>query len=68
MGVIPDWQPVYYQPDEIQLPHFIPDTWTARQDVAAQYTTISRLDQGDSNIFSTRREFIRLLLQVSVLY
>lgn len=46
MGVIPDWQPIYYQADELQLPYFIPDTLAARQDVAAQYTTISRLDQG----------------------
>ncbi|KAJ8916108.1 hypothetical protein NQ315_004475 [Exocentrus adspersus] len=46
MGLIPDWQPIYYQPDEIQLPYYIPDTWAAREDVAAQYTTVSRLDQG----------------------
>lgn len=46
MGLIPDWQPIYYQPDELDLPYFIPDTLEARADVAAQYTTISRLDQG----------------------
>lgn len=46
MGLIPDWQPIYYQPDELILPYFIPDTIEARKDVAAQYTTISRLDQG----------------------
>lgn len=46
MGLIPDWQPIYYQPDELILPYFIPDTLEARRDVAAQYTTISRLDQG----------------------
>ncbi|XP_044733287.1 N-sulphoglucosamine sulphohydrolase [Chrysoperla carnea] len=46
MGHIPDWIPVIYQPDEINLPYFIPDTLEARIDVAAQYTTISRLDQG----------------------
>jgi N-sulfoglucosamine sulfohydrolase len=28
------------------LPYFVQDTPAARQDVAAQYTTISRLDQG----------------------
>lgn len=46
MGLIPDWQPIYYQPDELILPYFIPDTIEARRDLAAQYTTISRLDQG----------------------
>uniref|UniRef100_A0A1Y1LQD7 Sulfatase N-terminal domain-containing protein n=3 Tax=Photinus pyralis TaxID=7054 RepID=A0A1Y1LQD7_PHOPY len=46
MGTIPDWHPIYYQADQIDLPYFIPDTPAARQDVAAQYTTISRLDQG----------------------
>ncbi|KAK5641207.1 hypothetical protein RI129_009754 [Pyrocoelia pectoralis] len=46
MGTIPDWHPIYYQADEIDLPYFIPNTPAARQDVAAQYTTISRLDQG----------------------
>ncbi|XP_069685700.1 N-sulphoglucosamine sulphohydrolase [Periplaneta americana] len=46
MGVIEDWHPIYYKPEEIELPYFIQDTPAARQDVAAQYTTISRLDQG----------------------
>lgn len=46
MGVIPDWQPIYYQFDEIQPPYYIPDTIEARKDLANQYTTISRLDQG----------------------
>lgn len=46
MGTISDWQPIYYQADEIDLPYFLPDTPATRRDVAAQYTTISRLDQG----------------------
>ncbi|XP_030032164.1 N-sulphoglucosamine sulphohydrolase isoform X2 [Manduca sexta] len=46
MGVIPDWQPWYYQWDEVQLPYHIQDTEAARRDIAAQYTTMSRLDQG----------------------
>lgn len=46
MGLIPDWKPWYYQWDEVQLPFHIQDTEAARRDVAAQYTTISRLDQG----------------------
>lgn len=46
-GLIPDWTPVYYSPDQVQLPGpFVPDTPAVRQDLAAQYTAISRLDQG----------------------
>lgn len=46
MGVIPDYHPIYYQPDELILPYYIPNTWEARNDMAAFYTTMSRLDQG----------------------
>ncbi|CAG9864219.1 unnamed protein product [Phyllotreta striolata] len=46
MGSIPDWQPIIYQPDELELPYYLPNTWETRLDVAAQYTTMSRLDQG----------------------
>lgn len=46
MGLIPDWHPIYYQWQQIQLPYYIQDTEPARRDIAAQYTTISRLDQG----------------------
>ncbi|XP_055699462.1 N-sulphoglucosamine sulphohydrolase [Phlebotomus papatasi] len=46
MGLIPDWHPIYYVWDEIDLPFYVPDTEPARRDIAAQYTTISRLDQG----------------------
>jgi N-sulfoglucosamine sulfohydrolase len=46
MGFIEDWHPIYYKPEQVQLPYFVQDTPAARQDVAAQYTTISRLDQG----------------------
>ncbi|ESP01399.1 hypothetical protein LOTGIDRAFT_230682 [Lottia gigantea] len=46
MGVIPDWKPVSYNTDDILVPYFIQNTEIAKQDIAAQYTTISRLDQG----------------------
>lgn len=46
MGLIPDWRPALYDPDKVVLPYFVQDTPAARQDVAAQYTTVSRLDQG----------------------
>lgn len=46
MGRIPDWQPWYYQWEQVQLPYHVQDTEPARRDIAAQYTTMSRLDQG----------------------
>ena len=48
MGIIPDWKPVHYSPDEVIVPYFVQDTPAARMDIAAQYTTISRMDQGQS--------------------
>uniref|UniRef100_A0A8C5IRT0 N-sulfoglucosamine sulfohydrolase n=1 Tax=Junco hyemalis TaxID=40217 RepID=A0A8C5IRT0_JUNHY len=46
MGWIPDWKPQIYQPEQVQVPPFVPDTPAAREDLAAQYTTIGRMDQG----------------------
>lgn len=46
MGHIPDWKPVVYKPEDVVVPYFIQDTPIARKDIAAQYTTLSRLDQG----------------------
>lgn len=46
MGLIPDWHPIYYVWDQIELPYYVQDTEPARHDLSAQYTTISRLDQG----------------------
>ena len=46
MGLIPDWKPAYYNASEVIVPPFVQDTPEARGDIAAQYTTISRLDQG----------------------
>ena len=46
MGKIQDWQPYYYKPEEVIVPYFVQDTPAAREDIANQYTTLSRLDQG----------------------
>ena len=46
MGVIPDWKPLHYSPEEVTVPFFIQDTPAARKEIANQYTGISRLDQG----------------------
>ena len=41
--------PDYYDPADVVVPYFVPDTPVARQDIADQYTTVSRLDQGPVN-------------------
>ncbi|KAK3857909.1 hypothetical protein Pcinc_035858 [Petrolisthes cinctipes] len=46
MGTIPDWEPTHYDPKDVQVPHFVQKTAAARGDLAAQYRTLSRLDQG----------------------
>lgn len=56
MGLIPDWKPTLYSPDEVIVPYFVQDTPAARQDIAAQYTTISRLDQGIGLILDELRQ------------
>lgn len=38
-----------------QVPYFIPDTPAARADLAAQYTTIGRMDQGGLAEWGTER-------------
>lgn len=46
MGIIPDWNPIYYQWEQVKVPYHVQNTEAARRDIAAQYTTISRLDKG----------------------
>ena len=46
MGVIDDWKPVYYDPKDVTVPFFLPDTLATRVDIAKQYTSLSRLDAG----------------------
>ena len=46
MGIIPDWTPTAYNPDDVKVPYFLPDTPATRSDLANFYRTISRYDQG----------------------
>lgn len=45
-GVIPDWKPAYYDPKDVIVPPFLPDTPATRGDISNQYTSMSRLDAG----------------------
>ncbi|KAJ8283190.1 hypothetical protein COCON_G00020400 [Conger conger] len=55
-GTHPRLDPQYYTPEQVKVPYFIPDTPAARADLAAQYTTISRLDQGIGLVLKELRE------------
>ena len=57
MGYIPDWHPISYSADGVYVPYFIQDTLAARTDIAAQYRTISRLDQGIGLMLQLLKEF-----------
>ena len=56
-GTIPDWHPVEYDPSEVEVPYFLPDTPAARSDIANMYKTISRLDQGVGLMMQALAEF-----------
>ena len=56
MGWIPDWKPTYYDAKDVVVPPFVPDTPISRQDIAGQYTTISRLDQGIGLIINALKQ------------
>nr|KAG5693012.1 hypothetical protein BaRGS_005636 [Batillaria attramentaria] len=45
-GIIPDWTPVHYDPADVIVPYFLPDTTVTRSELANMYTTYSRMDQG----------------------
>jgi len=42
----PGIEPIEYDPDEIPVPHFLPDQPEVREELAEYYQAVSRLDQG----------------------
>ena len=46
MGRIPDWNVETYNPDDVEVPYFVQDTPVARMELAQEYTSINRMDQG----------------------
>ncbi|XP_074245139.1 N-sulfoglucosamine sulfohydrolase isoform X1 [Saimiri boliviensis] len=56
MGRIPDWTPQAYDPQDVLVPYFVPDTPAARADLAAQYTTIGRMDKGVGLVLQELRD------------
>lgn len=47
---------VTYNPDEIEVPNFLPDTPTCRSELAQYYQSISRIDQGVGRLVSVLKE------------
>ncbi|GAB6020879.1 hypothetical protein CHUAL_003527 [Chamberlinius hualienensis] len=52
MGTMADWVPQIYNHDDVIVPYHVPDTPAAREDIAAQYTVVGRMDQGIGLILS----------------
>ncbi|MCL4132611.1 UNVERIFIED_CONTAM: hypothetical protein GTU68_015475 [Idotea baltica] len=67
MGMIPDWKPDIYNPESVEVPYFVQDTLTARKDIAAQYSTISRLDQGIGLVLK-ELEYVGKLNETLIIY
>ncbi|QDV24705.1 sulfatase family protein [Aureliella helgolandensis] len=46
----------YYHPNDVRVPAFLPDTPTARAELAMYYESISRIDQGLGRLVANLRE------------
>ncbi|XP_037951113.1 N-sulphoglucosamine sulphohydrolase [Teleopsis dalmanni] len=57
MGTIPDWKPIYYDWRNLEIPAYLPQTNIAQQELAAQYMTMSRLDQGVGLVLKELKEY-----------
>ncbi|XP_050409327.2 N-sulphoglucosamine sulphohydrolase [Patella vulgata] len=66
-GVIQDWTPTYYSPDDVKVPYYIPETPAARRDIANFYKTLSRMDQG-IGLFMKELENAGFMENTMVLY
>lgn len=60
-GVIADWTPRYFDPTTVRVPPFVPDNELVRRDVAAFYTSYTRLDAGIGAVLEeVRRDIARV--------
>ncbi len=56
-GTIPDWKPKTYDPSSVEVPFYIQDTPAARADIAAQYRSVNRMDQGTGLFIKTLADY-----------
>ncbi len=47
---------VHYDPDQVEVPNFLPDTPTCRAELAMYYESISRIDQGLGRLIQNLKE------------
>lgn len=63
----PGVESVYYSPDEVEVPGFLPDTPTCRSEIAMYYESISRIDQGLGRLVQTLKD-LGLYENTSILF
>ncbi|MFT7168361.1 MAG: N-sulfoglucosamine sulfohydrolase, partial [Paracoccaceae bacterium] len=49
-------EPVFYEPEDVVVPGFLPDTPMARKELAEYYRAVSRMDQGFGRLFEILKE------------
>jgi N-sulfoglucosamine sulfohydrolase len=52
----PGVEEVFYDPEELPIPHFLPDTPETREELAHYYQSISRVDQGVGRLVEILKE------------
>ena len=57
MGTIPDWTPVEYTPEDVEVPPYLPDTPVTRAALTGLYRATSRMDQGVGLFLKSLQDF-----------
>lgn len=52
----PKVEEVFYSPDKVPVPHFLPDTKECREELAQYYQSVSRIDQGLGRLIEILKE------------
>lgn len=55
-GAFPGVKEVFYDPADVTIPHFLPDTPETREELAQYYQSCSRVDQGVARLVEILRE------------
>jgi len=55
-GSYPGVDEVFYQPDEVVVPPFLPDTRETREELAQYYQSVARIDQGLARLIEILKE------------
>ncbi len=55
-GEFPGVQEVFYELDEVPIPHFLSDTQETREELAHYYQSVSRIDQGVARLVEILKE------------